>query len=611
MTDDRVRPLLGPVFLKDIPHASGVYLMENRAGQVLYVGKARDLRKRLASYAKYLNDRHTKTGMLLANTVCIETIITKTEKEAFILEASLIKKHRPKYNVILRDDKNYPLIKVTVNEEWPRLLVSRRRTRDGARYFGPFASAGAMWETIDQLNRLFPLRRCKSNDLKERERACLNYQLGLCRSPCTGKADREKYLEAVRQILLVLEGKNRQLTGELEEKMNLAAGELRFEEAALYRDRLQALRQTLEKQIMVAPHLRDQDVFGFAREGVAVAVAVLFVRDGVVNGIRSYYLPEPVGSDQEVLTEIIKRFYGEDQPVPREILLPFVTEDQGLLAEWLSERHGHPVDLKIPGRGDRLQLLQMAQTNAQQAHSDRDKKEKAWEALADRLCKSLLLPRLPERIECIDISNISGEQAVGALVSFAAGEPAKSRYRHYKIRLTQGPDDYAMMREVLERRLSKIGTSGDLPDLLLLDGGKGQLNMAMAVVRDLGLEKQLQLASIAKERQEEGEKIFRPGRKNPILLARSSPVLLLLMKIRDEAHRYGISFHRRWRMRHALSSSLDSVTGIGPARKKALLKTLGSIKRVKEASVEELAGVDGIGSELAAQIWHHFHGEDI
>jgi excinuclease ABC subunit C len=609
MTEKNGPALLSPEFLKNISRESGVYLMKDKAGAVLYVGKARDLRKRLASYVRYLKERQTKTGMLLAHAARIDTIITNTEKEAFILEASLIKKYRPKYNVILRDDKNYPLLKVTVDEEWPRLLMTRRRTGDKARYFGPFAAAGAMWETMDYLHKMFPLRRCKGRELKQRDRPCLNYQLGLCQAPCAGKADPEKYREAVRQILLVLEGKNRQLMAELEEKMGQAAAELRFEEAALYRDRLEALRHTLEKQIMVAPHFRDQDVFGFAREGMAVAVAVLFVRHGAVNGIRTYYLPDPVGLDQEVLTETIKRFYGEEQPIPREILLPFIPEDRELLAEWLGERSGAGIDLKVPVRGDALHLLQVAQANALQAHADRERQEKAWENLAGQLKETLQLARAPKRIECLDISNISGEQAVGALVSFADGKPEKSRYRHYKIRLSQGPDDYAMMREVLERRLAKgRAAAGDLPDLLLLDGGKGQLNVAVAVARDLGL--QLDLAGLAKERVEEGEKIYRPGRKNPILLGRTSPLLLFLMQIRDEAHRYGITFHRSWRRRQTLGSTLDLIAGVGPARKKALLKSLGSLKRVREASVEELASVGSIGPELAAQIWRHLHEKD-
>jgi excinuclease ABC subunit C len=583
----------------------GVYLMKNRADQVLYVGKARDLRKRLSSYVRSLEERHTKTGILLSHAARIETIITNSEKEAFILEASLIKKHRPKYNVILRDDKNYPLIKVTVQEEWPRLLMTRRRNKDGSRYFGPFASSGAMWETIDYLNGLFPLRRCKGKELRKRERPCLNYQLGLCQAPCAGKADPERYQEAVRSVLMVLEGKNRQLIEELEEKMNRAAKELLFEQAAHYRDRLQALRKTLEKQAMVAPHFRDQDVFGFAREGSAVAISVLFVRDGVVNGVSSYFLPEPLGGDPEVLTEVVKRFYGEERPVPGEVLLPFAAEDQKLLGEWLSEQSDRRVVFKIPQRGDQVHLLRMAQSNARQVHADRDKREQAWDALAGQLQKALSLRRSPERIECLDISNISGEQAVGALVSFRAGEKEKIRYRHYKIRLSRGPDDYAMMQEVLARRLARGREEGGLPDLLLLDGGKGQLNVAVSVVRDLGLENGLELAAIAKEREEEGEKLFRPGRKNPILLVRHSPVLLYLMRIRDEAHRYGITFHRRWRHKQALSSVLDDAPGIGPARKEALLKSLGSLKRVRAASIEELAQVEGVGPGLAAQLWRH------
>lgn len=594
-------------FLRTVAHHPGVYLMKDAEGMILYVGKARDLRKRLSSYARYSPDQHTKTAVMLAKVAGVETILTNTEKEALILEASLIKEHRPRYNVILRDDKSYPLIKVTVNETWPRLIMTRRRSRDGARYFGPFSSSSAMWETIKYLTGLFPLRRCKGRELVQRDRPCLNYQLGRCLAPCAGKVDQQKYQEQVRNILLILEGRNRQVLRELEGQMAAASDDLRFEEAALYRDRIRALRKTFEKQLMVSSHRLDQDIFSLVRQGGAVVIAVVFVRHGVVNGSRTFFLADPIGDDAEILSEALKRYYGDEEFLPHEVLLPLPVEDMDVLADWLTERRGGKVQLFVPQRGDKRKLLQMAAANAAQVFADRDKKARSWQGLASALQHSLRLVRTPERIECLDISNIGGELAVGALVCFVQGEKQKTRYRHYKIRTASGPDDYGMMAEVLERRLARGRKEGDLPDLLLVDGGKGQLNVARAVVADLGIADRVDLAGIAKERDGEGEKLYRPARKNPIILPRHAPVLLFLMRVRDEAHRYGITFHRKWRRKKMLSSKLDHLPGIGAVRRKALLKSLGSMQHIEQASVDELAAVPGIGRQLAEQVWHHLH----
>jgi excinuclease ABC subunit C len=601
-------PILNPDFLKTIPTSPGVYQMINRAGKVIYVGKALDLRKRLASYARLQGAVASKTGIMVSRIAGVETILTRTEKEALILEASLIKQHRPKYNVILRDDKNYPLIKVTVNETWPRLMVTRRKSKDRARYFGPFSSSGAMWATIRLLHSLFPLRRCKGVEVEKRARPCLNFQMKQCLAPCVDKADSELYQEMVRDILLVLEGRNRELSHKLKAKMGLAVAELRFEEAALYRDQLAALEETLEKQVVAGEGDLELDTFGFVRQGPAVALAIITVRHGRVLGRQVFFLAEPVGEDAEILAESIKRFYEEADFIPREVLFPFLPDDHQLLAEFLSERKDQKVVFKVPVRGDKTRLLDMAQANARQVFAERDRKEKSWEALAADLAGTLHLARRPDHIECLDISNISGQQAVGSLVCFEKGEKSGGRYRHYKIRTVAGPDDYRMMAEVLERRLTRGKAEDDLPDLLILDGGKGQLNVAVNVVRNLALQERVDLVGIAKERGEEGEKLYRPGRKNSILLARHSPSLLFLMRIRDESHRYGVTFHRKLRHKTAFTSELDSIPGIGPARKKNLLSHFGSLANLKKAATADIAAVPGINHVLARAI-HDFFRE--
>lgn len=534
-------------FLKTVAEQPGVYLMMSRQDKVLYVGKARNIRKRLASYSRWTGTAHSKTTVMLRQVARVETIITRTEKEAFILEASLIKKHRPKYNVILRDDKNYPYIKVTVKEQWPRLLMTRRRIHDGSKYFGPYTSSTAMWATIKLLNSLFPLRRCKGKELQKRKRPCLNHQMGRCTAPCMGRVETDVYREMVNDVILVLDGRDRQLVSKLESKMAKAAEELRYEDAATLRDQLSSLTATLEKQIVVGNRKQDQDIYGFERHGASVAVSIVGIRQGVVSGHRSFYLSEPVGQDHEILSEVIKRFYADTPSVPGEIILPFSIDDQNSLEEWLSEIRGNVVHFRIPLRGDMMKLTHMASVNARQVFADREKQEKSWKVLADGLVDILHLSKRPDCIECLDISNIGGQQAVGALVCFEKGEKLKKKYRHYRIKTVEGPDDYSMMAEVLERRFARGVKDDDLPDLLMVDGGKGQLNIAIHIAKQFLPDEKIELLGIAKEKGEEGEKLYRPGRKNPVLLPQHSPYLLYMMKIRDESHRYGITFHRKLR----------------------------------------------------------------
>lgn len=591
-----------------VPHSPGVYLMLDQKSAVLYVGKAKDLSKRLSSYSRYSDTSHSKTAIMLEQVSKVDTIITNTEKEALILEASLIKKHNPKYNIILRDDKNYPLIKVTIQEKWPRIIMARRRGKDGARYFGPYSSSSAMWATLKIIAKLFPLRRCKGKNLKERKRPCLNHQMDQCLAPCSGLADRKLYMDNVAKVIMILEGRNKHLIRDLQKQMQQYADQFKFEQAAKKRDQIKALTSTLEKQMVAATHIRDQDIFGYSRKDAAVAVAVLIIRGGLINGSRTYFLADTYGDDQAILSQVLNQFYFYGENLPREIILPFAPYDIDLFRERFAEVRQSKVDILLPQRGDKSHLLRMAENNAKQIFSEKEKKDQSWLSLSQSLKHKLRLKDMPEIIECLDISNLSGKEAVGSLVCFSAGEPTPKRYRHYGIHQVDGPDDYAMMAEVLERRFSRGIDNNDLPDLFMVDGGKGQLGIAVRVARNLGIENHIDMIGIAKEREAEGEKLYKPGRKNPILLAPYDPVLLYLMRIRDESHRFGITFHRKLRRKSTLTSELDSIAGVGAARKKQLLKSLGSLKKIRQANIEMLREVPGIGSELAEEIYNFFHG---
>ena len=595
--------------LLSAPHSPGVYLMLDSKSAVLYMGKAKDLFKRLSSYAHFSGAEHNKTAIMLSRVRKIDTIITTTEKEALILEASLIKKHKPKYNIILRDDKNYPYIRVTIQEEWPRVMMVRRKKKDKARYFGPYASSSAMWATLKLISTLFPLRHCKGSKLKKRSRPCLNRQIGRCLAPCTGNANIKLYQEHVENILLLLEGRNRALTGQLQKQMKTSSDSLEFEKAATIRDQISALSRTLEKQVISASHSKNQDVFGFGRQDTAVTIAILFIRDGLINGSRTFFLADPYGDDASILSQVLGQFYDIDTLVPKEILLPFMPNNMSLLREFLSDKTTQKITVKVPQRGDNLQLVTMANTNAMQIFREKEKKEASWQSLSRAMLKKLHLKRSPEKIECLDISNIGGKQAVGSLVSFTKGEPDKNNFRHYKIRTIEGPDDYAMMKEVIRRRLRRGIDEDTLPDLFVVDGGRGQLSMALAVADEFSITDRLDWLGIAKEKKGEGEKLYKPGRKNPIFLQPHNPVLLYLMRIRDESHRYGVTFHRKLRNKATLFSELDTIPGIGKEKKRNLLKHMGSLKRIKTATIDELREVKGIGQELAKQINSHFHSK--
>ena len=593
-------------FLKTVSQSPGVYRMLDKQSRVLYVGKAKNLKKRLTSYTRFSGSDHNKTTVMLSKVHKVDTLITNTEKEALILEASLIKKHKPKYNIILRDDKNYPLIKVTVQDTWPRVHMARRRKKDGARYFGPYASSSAMWSTLRLLASLFTLRKCKGSKVRPRKRPCLNLQMGKCLGPCVDLADPAEYHDQVKKVLMILEGRNRSLVKDLKQEMEAAAQALLFEKAAELRDQITALSKTLEKQVVASANLKNQDVFGYCRQGTSIAIAILFVREGLITGSRNFFISEPMETDTTILSQSLNQFYSDKETPAKEILIPFVAEDSELLEERFSELLGTTVSLSVPKRGDRVQLMQMANTNAAHVFDEKEKKERSWQGLSASMEKLLHLVHIPNRIECLDISNTSGKQAVGSLVCFENGEPSKSNFRHYKIQTVPGPDDYAMMEEVLNRRLSRGVEENNLPDLFVVDGGRGQLGVAMRVADELGIRDDLDWIGIAKEKKTEGEKLYKPGRKNPIILKSHNPVLLYLMRIRDESHRFGVTFHRKLRSKVSIASSLDQIPGIGPDRKKKLLKHLGSVKRIRKASLKELVAVPGIGKDTAKTIHRHF-----
>jgi excinuclease ABC subunit C len=606
---DRVNYPPWAEILSQAPRAAGVYMFKDAGGRVLYVGKAVNLRNRLASYLKTPERHDPKTALMLKKAVKVDVLLTSQAREALILERTLIKKHAPRYNVRLRDDKNFLCLRLNLKEAFPALRFVRRFANDGALYFGPYTSSGAVRETMKVMKQVFGVRTCKERRFAPRTRPCLEGQMGRCLAPCTGGMTEEAYRRVVHQAVQFLKGRSRNLLRSLKEEMDQAAANLDFERAALLRDRIQAIGATLERQAMARPTSRDQDVVGVAQDGEETLVSVFLVRAGLVTGGQEYYFPEiPAGGD--LLGDFLKQYYAEGRPLPDEVLLPWDIADRKVLAEVLSDQRGKPVRLVV-GKGEggdqgppqgangpgassrkslseRSRLLALAQENAREALKRRLSLPRAGDPLAD-LHERLNLPRLPQRLECLDISTLQGGQSVGALVAFTEGRPDKSGYRRFRIREVAGQDDYAMLQEVVRRHYSKEGQI--LPDLLVVDGGKGQLGVVLEALKDLGLA-DLPVVGLAKSTQQGGrevpDRLFLPGRKNPKLLPASSPGWLLLLRIRDEAHRFAITYHRRRARKELVASALGQVPGLGPARQKLLLQHYASLKDLKGADVEEL-----------------------
>lgn len=593
------------------PRNPGVYLMKDARNKIIYIGKANDLKSRVGSYFSG-KDTRPMAPFLLLRVADIEFITTSTEKEALILENNLIKKHHPRYNIVLRDDKTYYHLSLDPAEGFPRLRLVRKRGNDKVLYFGPYPSGLAARETLRFVQRIFPLRTCLNRDFELRKRPCLEFQIGRCLAPCKGMIGREDYEKLVTGAVSFLKGKRRELISGLKEQMGKAAESLDYEEAARLRDRIAALEHVLEKQYVDLPEGEDKDVLGvFANEDV-YSFCLLYVRAGKITGSKSFIPVRNKASVSEVVSMMLAQYYDADIFIPDEILLPCILSDDDVIAEWLSDRKMKKVTLSAPQRGSRKALLDLACANAREVFNSAVEKEQSLEAALFLLQDKLQLSRLPKRIECYDISNIGGSSAVGSQVVFINGEPDKTQYRRFRIQTLKEPDDYGMMREMLTRRFSN---DRNPPDLVVVDGGKGQLNVALSVLRDLGIK--ADVVGLAKEESSyfaarnklKGKKgktedrVYLPRRKDALYLSSAPKALAVLQNIRDEAHRFAVSYHHKVKQQEDFSSELDKIPDIGTERRKKLLVHFGSLARVKKASLEDLQNVPGIGKELAEKIY--------
>ncbi len=599
--------------VKGAPARPGIYLMKDKDDAVIYVGKARNLRARISSYTG-AKDARPMIPFLLSRVKSLEFVVTETEKEALILENTLIKRNRPRYNVNLRDDKNYFSIRVDLREEYPRLELVRRMKNDGARYFGPYSSSQSVKETLRSIQKVFPLRTCRERVFKKRTRPCIEYEIKRCSAPCCGYIAGDEYKKILSDAMLFLEGREKTLISQLRLRMKEASKAMRFEDAAALRDSINAIEKTLERQHVVSTSFKNQDIFGLYRQGNRTQLYALYVRSGKIIGQRKIPLFKTKAGSPEILSSFLKQYYDGDVPIPEEVIIPEEIEDRDVVAEWMSDKRQKRVSLLVPKRGARVDLLKIAAENAKNIFSaDRDSEVEREETLR-LLAGRLRLKALPRRIECFDISNLQGKYAVGSMVSFRDGEPDRAGYRRFRIRTKEDADDYGMMREVLERRYKKGDTP---PDLVVVDGGKGQLGVALSVFCELGI-KNVDVIGLAKESRmipgdglkilrKDVDRIYIPKRKNPVYLTKHPPALSLLQRVRDEAHRFAVTYHRKLKEEGDFHSILDDIPGIGKKRKEALLTHFHDVEKIRMASKEELKNVTGIGEEAALRIFEHFH----
>ncbi|MEW6621891.1 MAG: excinuclease ABC subunit UvrC [Bacillota bacterium] len=589
--------------LKRLPDKPGVYMMLSDEGKVIYVGKAASLRNRVRSYFRS-NQNSPKAAALMLHVKDLDYIVTDNEVEALILECNLIKNHRPKYNVFLKDDKTYPYIKITLDEEYPRIVTTRRIQKDGGKYYGPFTNVGSMHETVKLLRRLFPVRTCKS--IKPQDRPCLNHHIKRCLAPCTGNISPNDYRTMVEQTIMFLEGKQEKVLETLQRKMREASENLEFERAGELRDQIMAVEKVLEKQKIENPVEEDQDVIAFARGVDEACVQVFFIRNGKVVGREHYFID---GTDNlsrtEIVTAFVKQYYSRVADIPRKILLQEPVEDKEIIELWLKEKRGSKVSLATPQIGSKLKLVEMVAKNAllllEEAQLSRQRKKMSDEEALLLLKDYLDLQNIPLRIECYDVSNIQGSSAVGSMVVFEKGRPVPEQYRKFKIKTVDGPNDYAALQEVLYRRFKHGANAASLPDLVLIDGGKGQLSACREVMRVLDLA-HIPAYGLAKKE----ELLFGEGKEDPIILPRTSEALYLVQRIRDEAHRFALAYHRSIRGKDSLRSLLDEIPGIGPKRKKALLMRFGSIEEIRAAAIKDLEEVEGMNKKAAEQVYDYF-----
>ena len=580
----------------------GVYLMKDSKNSIIYAGKAKNLKKRVSSYFLQQGRHDLKTEVLVGKIADFDTIITASEQEALILESNLIKKYKPRYNIILKDGKQYPSIKIDIKNKFPSVSVVRKIKKDGSLFFGPFASSLSVRNTLKIINKTFMLRKCKKGSFANRTRPCLNYQIKACLGPCCNEISQKEYDENVREVILFLKGKTQYLSRRIKNNMVREAENQNYEEAAKFRDKLFAIQTILEKQVAVTTDLMDRDIIATAGSSDCFIITVLFVRGGLLVGSTHFEFSDVIADSSEKISTFIRQYYEKNHFVPKEILLPFSIDDNELVEQWLSTVKGRKVRILFPERGEKKRLVEMGENNAKKEYLERISTNAAIKKMLERLQIKLKLATIPMRIECFDNSNISGTSPVAAMVVFENGKPDKSSYRKYKIKTVKYQDDYAYMSEVLTRRYLKSDKEQPWPDLLMVDGGKGQLNIAVNVMKELNIEGAFEIVGIAKMDSFAGEtedKIYKPGRSNPMNLDRDEALLRYLMQIRDEAHRFAITFHRNRRGKTSIASQLDLIPGIGKKRKQILFKHFGSIDKIKKASVSDIACLPGMNHNIA------------
>jgi excinuclease ABC subunit C len=595
--------------LNRLPDNPGVYLLRDTEGTILYVGKAANLRHRVRSYFGAGQKLTPKLVRMVSRVADIDFYVTSNEQEALILELNLIKRHHPRYNVRLKDDKTFPYLKISLKEDWPRVHVTRRLEQDGSRYFGPFASAKSVRQTLKVIKGIFPLRYCTKTIDGTDSRACLGYHMGRCLGPCISAVTRKEYSGVVKEVIMFLEGKQDKVVRGLKYKMNRAADALAFEKATLYRDQIQAMEKVVEGQRIAAAVSGEQDAVAFTQDGDQAYVQVFFIRNNMLTGRESFVMQGTQHEEpRQVMTGFIKQFYSSSPNIPPRLLLQYPVEDIAVLKRWLQSRRGGKVDILVPRRGNRKHLMDVVTENArlglEQLKIRQIATPKELETAINEIEKELKLPKPPLRMEAYDVSNIQGQAAVGSMVVFENGKSKPAHYRRFRIKTVSGADDYAMLQEILRRRFKHVGKETSLsdtwtivPDLVLIDGGKGQLNAALSVMGELGVTT-VPVASLAKENEE----VYIPKRLKPIVLPRSSPGLRLLQRLRDEAHRFAIGYYHRVHRRESFVSAFDGIPGIGPKRKRALLRKFGSVQAVREASLDEMAAASGMTDKLARKV---------
>ena len=591
--------------LKALPAKPGIYLFKDKEDKVIYVGKAANLNSRVRSYFGAPSNLSSKVQRLVSKIQDFEFVVTNSEQEALILECNMIKKYTPRYNVRLKDNKTFPYLKIDINEDWPGVYITRRVQKDGARYFGPFASAGSVRKTLRLIKKIFPFRSCSKRIEGKDKRPCLDYYIRRCLGPCIGAVEKQEYHDVINQVILFLQGKQELILRELNTKMKAAAQQLQFERAALLRDQINAIEEVIEGQRIATTLQGEKDIIGLAQNEKQAYVALFSIRNNKFIG-QDHFIMEGIKGESpgQIMTSFVKQYYASSSYIPPLILLQHLVDEPVVLSQWLEQQRGSRVKLQVPRRGAKKKLVDTVAENAAKGLQLARAKEMKAEVISSGLQElkhRLRLPKMPRRIECYDVSNIQGTLAVGSMVVLEKGWPKPAYYRRFRIKTVAGADDYAMIQETLRRRfkrgLTGEGTWAIMPDLVIIDGGKGQLNAALELRQELGLDS-IPMVSLAKENEE----VFIPGDPKPVYIAKDSPALHILQRARDEAHRFAISYHQKLRHKEAITSTLDNIPGIGPRRKKALLRKFGSIQAIKEASSEELSQTEGITSAIAQKV---------